>query len=148
MSLLKSYGDIFRLIDETARAPSAHPNRNRRTFSPSFDVHETDKAYILEGELPGLSNKSNVSIEFTDPQTLLVRGKLEHHREESSPEGGAGTEKTRYWVSERTTGEFQRSFSFPSYVDLDNVSATLEHGLLKVNVPKKESQVAKRIEIA
>ncbi|CUS11855.1 unnamed protein product [Tuber aestivum] len=169
MSLLRQYSDIFSLLDETART-SQHSNR-RGTFSPSFDVHETEKAYILEGELPGLHDKSNLSIEFTDPQTLLVRGKTERmHRESSDGDESTVTKKDkevqredkgsteeekkdkdskpRYWVSERTVGEFQRSFSFPSYVDVDAVKASLTHGILKIVVPKKQSQIAKRIEIS
>jgi HSP20 family molecular chaperone IbpA len=148
-----------------------HRINRRGAFSPSFDVHETEQAYILEGELPGVHDKSNLSIEFTDPQTLLVRGKTERlHQEpleeneptvtkkdkkEGQQEGGEGSteeqdkdSKPRYWVSERTVGEFQRSFSFPSYVDMDAVKASLAHGILKVVVPKKQSQVAKRIEIS
>ncbi|PWW76929.1 HSP20-like chaperone, partial [Tuber magnatum] len=116
-------------------------------------------------------DKSNLSIEFTDPQTLLVRGKTERTHQESSDdnepttaqeeghkegqqEGKGGTEKKdkdskpRYWVSERTVGEFQRSFSFPSYVDVDAVKASLAHGILKIVVPKKQSQIAKRIDIS
>ncbi|KAG0642265.1 HSP20-like chaperone [Tuber brumale] len=168
MSLLRQYSDIFSLLDETSRVPQ---RTNRRgAFSPSFDVHETEQSYILEGELPGLHDKSNLSIEFTDPQTLLVRGKTERSHQESSDgnepavtkkdkkegqqEAKGGTEekdkdsRPRYWVSERAVGEFQRSFSFPSYVDMDAVKASLAHGILKIVVPKKQSQIAKRIEIS
>lgn len=158
MSLLRQYSDVFSLLDETARG-THHTNR-RGAFSPSFDVHETEQAYVLEGEFPGLHDKSSLNIEFTDPQTLLVRGKTERVHHESS--GGTestvtkkdakGTEekdsKPRYWVSERTVGEFQRSFSFPSYVDVDAVKASLAHGILKIVVPKKQSQIAKKIEIS
>jgi HSP20 family molecular chaperone IbpA len=40
-------------------------------------VRETEQTYILEGELPGLNDKNNVEIEFTDHQTLLVKGRIE-----------------------------------------------------------------------
>lgn len=165
MSLLRQYSDVFSLLDETARG-SRHTNR-RGAFSPSFDVHETEQAYVLEGEFPGLHDKSSLNIEFTDPQTLLVRGKTERVHHESSDdtestvakkdakESKSDTEdkkekdsKPRYWVSERTVGEFQRSFSFPSYVDVDAVKASLAHGILKIVVPKKQSQIAKKIEIS
>ncbi|PUU76516.1 HSP20-like chaperone [Tuber borchii] len=164
MSLLRQYSDVFSLLDETARG--VHHTNRRGAFSPSFDVHETEQAYVLEGEFPGLHDKSSLNIEFTDPQTLLVRGKTERTHQESSDgtesavtkkvakEGKSDTEdkekdsKPRYWVSERTVGEFQRSFSFPSYVDVDAVKASLAHGILKIVVPKKQSQIAKRIEIS
>lgn len=155
-----------------------------RAFSPNFDVHETPKEYVLEGELPGLEDKKkNLSIEFSDNNTLVVRGRIEKTYTQGTPpgkqlegaqmrgaitEGGEKKEKekekdkaedgkaeqkhhddeqVKYWVSERTVGSFQRSFSFPGEVDQDNVKATLEHGVLKIVVPKKEKRTAKKIDI-
>ena len=45
-------------------------------------------------------------------------------------------EKYRYWVSERTTGQFERRFKFPGQVDQEAVKASLKHGILSVVVPK------------
>ncbi|KAL7267658.1 hypothetical protein RUND412_009746 [Rhizina undulata] len=171
--------DFFRLLEESSAVPTAAFNTHRRAFSPNFDVHETAHAYILEGELPGIEDKSKINIEFTDPQTLLVRGKIEKsysrsyddkNPEEKKVEAGAKNETTevittgtteaavqnaegsgagtKYWVSERKVGEFQRSFSFPRSIDIDAVKASLEHGILKIVVPKKEEQSkGRRIEI-
>ncbi|KAL7274788.1 hypothetical protein RUND412_002287 [Rhizina undulata] len=174
--------DFFHLLDELSTVPTAATNTHRRAFSPNFDIHETAHAYILEGELPGIEDKSKINIKFTDAQTLLVRGKIErsynHTSEGDGPEQkkvevtaearnksqevtttAAGTtetavlktegsgEGTRYWVSERTVGEFQRSFSFPGSIDIDEVKASLELGILKVVVPKKEHAKGRRIEI-
>ena len=47
------------------------------------------------------------------------------------------TEPT-YWMSERSVGEFKRSFSFPQRVDQDNVKASLKNGILSIVVPKLE----------
>jgi HSP20 family molecular chaperone IbpA len=157
---------------------------NIRAFSPNFDVHETPKEYILEGELPGLEDKKkNLSIEFTDTNTLVVRGKIERSFQSGTPpkgiegatmkgaitsegekeqqnkdpkevnvekkrkEAGDEDDSVKYWVSERTVGSFQRSFSFPGEINQDNVKATLENGILKIVVPKKEKRGTKRIEI-
>lgn len=168
----------------------------RRAFSPKFDVHETDKAYVLEGDLPGLE-KSNLSIEFTDPVTLLIKGRIEKSYTSTTPsespavekpstpkpesrsssptrslnptvedekeEGSSSTpvvsteapaKKTvekkefrpRQWVSERTVGAFQRTFTFPTGIDQDAVTAGLEHGVLRIEVPKR-APVTRRIEI-
>lgn len=50
----------------------------------------------------------------------------------------AGEEGARhnYWVSERSVGEFHRTFSFPSRVDSEGVKAKLKNGILSVTVPK------------
>lgn len=60
--------------------------------------------------------------------------------------GGAGGGH-RYWVSERSVGEFQRTFNFPTRVDQEGVSALLREGILSVKVPKAGAQAAKKIPI-
>ncbi|TGZ80026.1 heat shock protein 30 [Ascodesmis nigricans] len=182
--------DLFRLFDELASFPldaastttSSSSTTSRRAFTPNFDVHETKDSFILEGELPGLSDKSNnLSLEFTDNNTLLIHGKIERSQTRYTDEDGkvktiegseevktitAATEdgektegkkveeaekkmenKPRYWVSERSIGEFSRSFSFPGLVDVEKVTASLEHGILKVVVPKKGKPAARKIAI-
>lgn len=46
------------------------------TFTPRFDVRETANAYVLHGDLAGLQ-RDNVRVEFVDPQTLVLRGRVE-----------------------------------------------------------------------
>lgn len=52
-----------------------------------------------------------------------------------------------YWVSERTSGSFTRSFSFPARVDQDSVKASLKNGILKVTVPKAKAAESRKINI-
>lgn len=177
--------DILRMLDgfENTGSDSSHGGnytRSRRAFSPNFDVHETEHTYVLEGELPGLDDKKNVNLEFTDDKTLMVSGRIERSWSSGTPppkavEGASeqkkigGGEKTeenakdqadsaekkeqqksdvKYWVSERSVGEFSRSFSFPGNVDIDKVKASLEHGVLKIIVPKMEKKGGRRIELS
>lgn len=60
---------------------------------------------------------------------------------------GQAENRPKYWVSERSVGEFSRSFSFPGPVDIDRVKASLEHGILKVIVPKREKKQGRRIQV-
>ena len=184
-----SPADILRMIGElensaSGRSGGTQPSSgsgNVRAFSPNFDVYETEHEHVLEGELPGLSDKKNVSIEFTDDKTILVHGHIERSRtayrdsegnvttktieqgeEQKKVEGGSetkdkGKEKEekdkegglKYWVSERSVGEFWRSFSFPTSVDIDRVKASLDNGILKVVVPKLEKEAGgRRIEVS
>ena len=53
----------------------------RQLAAPRFDVRERNAAFELQGELPGL-RQADVTIEFIDPHTLVIRGKVE--REEIS----------------------------------------------------------------
>jgi len=167
-----------------------------KTFSPKFDVRELPEAYELHGELPGIEQK-DVEIEFTDPQTLTIRGRTERsyssgtppsHLVEGQKTGGAITEggehsqnshkatvedenesqakksdtqvvaqdqkeqqqpkeQAKFWVSERSVGEFARSFSFPSRVDQDAVKASMKNGILSVLVPKAKKHESRKIAI-
>ena len=53
----------------------------------------------------------------------------------------------KYWISERSVGEFERRFSFPGRVDQDAVKASLKNGILSVVVPKIVAREARRIQI-
>ncbi|KAL1962224.1 hypothetical protein VTN77DRAFT_9880 [Rasamsonia byssochlamydoides] len=151
------FSSLFRLLDDYTDHITRRlgPEVGRvRTFAPRFDVRETDDAYHLDGELPGIDQK-DITIEFTEPQTLVVRGRTERNYE--TGQAGAGGETTaveqkdqdrdRYWVSERSIGEFSRTFSFPAAVDQDDVKASLKNGILSITVPKAAAPATKRITI-
>jgi HSP20 family molecular chaperone IbpA len=53
----------------------------------------------------------------------------------------------KYWVSERSVGEFARTISFPKQVDQENVKAGLKNGILSIIVPKAVAPQSKRINI-
>ncbi|KAK3671816.1 hypothetical protein LTR78_008361 [Recurvomyces mirabilis] len=85
------FAPMFRLMDDYANhvmtstsgreggfAPLA---QGLSKFQPKFDVKETSDSYELHGELPGVEQE-NISVEFTDAQTLTVRGQTETVREE------------------------------------------------------------------
>ena len=53
----------------------------------------------------------------------------------------------KYWVNERSVGEFERIFTFPGRVDQEAVKASLKNGILSVVVPKVVATEARRINI-
>jgi HSP20 family protein len=53
----------------------------------------------------------------------------------------------KYWVTERSVGEFHRSFSFPTRVDQDGVKAGLKDGILSIVVPKAQAPKPRKINI-
>jgi HSP20 family protein len=55
--------------------------------------------------------------------------------------------KAKYWVSERSVGEFARSFTFPVRVDQDGVKASMKNGVLSLTVPKAKKSEARKIQI-
>jgi len=181
------FGPFFNLFNDTFNELQKISTNADRTFSPRFDVKESKEAYTLEGELPGIDQK-DIAIEFSDEQTLTIKGRTESYNEtgerprieapeaEEAPDAKATPDakddqsktseskevaqqttsavtkaeepKHTYWVSERSVGEFSRSFSFPSRVDHENIKASLKNGILSVVVPKKAKPTrSKRISI-
>lgn len=55
--------------------------------------------------------------------------------------------KPKYWISERSVGEFHRSFAFPARVDQDGVKASLKNGILSIVVPKAQAPQKRKINI-
>ncbi|OAX79033.1 hypothetical protein ACJ72_06651 [Emergomyces africanus] len=178
------FAPLFRLLDDYESHRSgveSNSSGGMRTFAPRFDVRETKDGYHLDGELPGISQK-DIDIEFTDSQTLVIKGHSERQYTASSGGNTHGGKKPRqptvedeqattsttavtrtggksqevgahapegikYWVSERSVGEFSRTFSFPTRVDQDGVKASLKDGILSVMVPKAVAPASKKISI-
>jgi len=170
MALFPRVGDfspLFRLLDDYDSHRSTRGDTSIRGFAPRFDVRESKDAYHLDGELPGL-DQNQIDIEFSDPQTIVVKGRVEREYQSPSAPAPAEAENTgdssaavqkipdnkqiskekaghRFWVSERSVGEFHRTFTFPTRVDQDNVKANLKNGVLAITVPKATAPTAKKI---
>ncbi|KAK9646501.1 hypothetical protein HCH54_005241 [Aspergillus fumigatus] len=107
---------------------------------PRFDVRETKDSYRLDGDLPGV-DKKNVEVEFSDDNTLTIKGHSERESTSENPEQS-------WWYSERSVGDFRRSFTFPHPVDREHIDATLKDGVLSINVPKAgDATINKRIDV-
>lgn len=139
-----------------------HVGGHNPRWQPKFDLFETLDAYELYGELPGMTGEK-VSVEFAESQTLLVHGTagrahtanidnaaLKHdvdlgaeaRKGETSQGGGR-----RCWLRERNTGEFSRSFHFPSQIDQEAVKADLKDGILTIILPKCAKKEARRVPV-
>lgn len=112
------------------------PTTQRAGWVPAVDLEETDEAFVVEAELPGLK-KDDVEVTFIDGMlTLSGERKFEEEKEEKN-----------YRRLERRYGSFSRSFNLGRQVDGDNVKAAFKEGMLSVTVPKKEAIKPRSIEI-
>jgi HSP20 family protein len=109
-----------------------------RATMPAVDLVESDKAYEITAELPGMDNK-NIDIKVTDGR-LTIKGEKQEEKEEK---------KKDYYLHERRFGSFERSFDLPESVDAEKIEASFKKGVLTVTLPKKaEAQKpAKKIEV-
>jgi HSP20 family protein len=93
--------------------------------APAVDIVDTDKAYEIIAELPGM-DESNIDVKLSDG-TLTIKGEKRDEMEEK---------KKDYYLSERRYGSFQRSFGIPDGVDADRIEANFKNGVLTVTLPK------------
>ena len=106
------------------------------TTMPSMDISETDKVIEITAELPGLEKK-DVELNVTD-NLLTIRGEKKNEREENNKD---------YHLVERSYGSFSRSVELPSGVKVEDITAEIANGVLKVKVQKPLPKQAKHIEI-
>lgn len=104
-------------------------------FTPLADVEETDEAYLVEIELPGVK-REDVSVEVAG-RRLTVSG-------ERKERARVGILRRRT----RTVGQFHYEVVLPGDVDEDGVSASMDEGVLTVRVPKPASERPRRIKIS
>ena len=104
-------------------------------FTPRADLEETDDAYLVEIELPGVE-RDDVSLEVSE-RRLTVSGKRKER-------AGVGIPRRRT----RTVGRFHYEVMLPGDVEEDDVSASMEEGVLTVRLPKPASHRFRRIAIS
>ena len=103
-------------------------------WSPLVDIEETDEAYVVEAELPGVK-RSDVNIELAGNE-LMISGEIKERERK-----GALRRRTR------RTGRFEYRVRLPEQVDDQKVDAKLADGVLIVRVPKSERAQRRKIEI-
>jgi HSP20 family protein len=111
---------------------------NGGTITPRADFSESEKAYELIAELPGIDEK-DIEVNLAN-EILTVRGKRESRREEKD-------EKRRRYLSELSYGTFERAFRVPDDVDQSKIEAKFEKGVLTVTLPKIPTVAAKQRKI-
>lgn len=108
--------------------------------APSFkvDVSEDEEAIYIDADMPGMK-KEEVKISM-DEDVLTISAERTHEEEQK---------KKDYHRVERSYGSMSRSFSLGENVDLENVDAKYDNGVLHIVMPKKEptEKKAKEIEV-
>ena len=130
--------DPFRELDDfydhVARVWEAGRGDALGRWVPLADLEETDDAYVVELELPGLASE-DVDVQVDD-RVLTVSGEIQ--------------EKKRTGILHRRTrkvGRFHYTVTLPGEVDDEHVEASLQKGVLTVRVPKSALTRRRRIQI-
>lgn len=100
---------------------------------PDLDVHENDKSFTIEVELPGVEEK-DVTVSVNNGY-LTVKGEKKTERE---------VNKDNYHLAERSFGSFERSLRLPESLDDSKIEANFTKGILKITAPKRADAKAER----
>ena len=106
------------------------------SFAPAVDVYENSEKVVLKLDVPGIKEE-DVDVRVEN-QTLTVRGERKLEAEEK---------QENFHRIERSYGSFFRSFSLPNTVDTENVAASYNAGVLKLELKKKASAQPRQIKI-
>jgi HSP20 family protein len=99
------------------------------SLSMPLEMKDKKDTYEVKAELPGVK-KEDLDIDLND-HYLTIRAKKFEEKEEN---------EDSYKKSEFNYGEFSRSVYLPQEVDVEKIDAKLEHGILKLNIPKVEKE--------
>lgn len=93
--------------------------------APAVDIAETDKAYEIVAELPGI-DEDDIEVKLANGG-LTIKGTKQDEKEEK---------KKNYYLHEHHFGAFERYFAMPEGVDRDKIEASFKKGVLTVTLPK------------
>jgi HSP20 family protein len=105
-------------------------------FAPSVDALETDDAYVLTCDLPG--------VRASDLEAKVSGNHLVVSGERAQAQVG---QTDTYCFAERAYGPFERIFELPEEVDADHIQADLKDGVLTVRLPKIVETPRRRIPV-
>lgn len=120
-----------------ARTESSRELLAMADWAPNVDITETDTAYLVKGEIPGV-NKEDVKVNIEDGM-LIMSGERKQEKEEKGK---------KFHRIERSYGSFMRSFRLPDNVDESAVKAEFKDGMLNVTLPKSAQVKAKAINVS
>lgn len=112
-------------------------------WRPAIEVKQNKENYIIKVQLPGI-NKDDIEIEI-DNDFMTITAEIQEEKEEKQED----EKNARFHTSEFRYGKYQRTISFDQPVKGDLAEAKYKNGVLKIIVPKQntEDSKPKKIEI-
>ncbi len=106
-------------------------------WAPSVDISETDAAYLVKAEIPGVK-KEDVKVTIQDGM-LTIQGERRQEKDEKGK---------KFHRVERCYGSFMRSFRVPDDADENKVKAEFKDGMLNVELAKSEKAKPRQINVS
>jgi HSP20 family protein len=105
-------------------------------WNPVADIYDNEDHLVIKAELPGV-DKKDIVVDVKEG-VLTLKGERSYDNE---------VKEDKYYRKERTFGRFERSFTLPVNVEAEKIKADFKDGILKIEIPKPETQKPKKITI-
>jgi HSP20 family protein len=128
--------DVERLFDRMWMEFGSTLSSGVTTLGPSLDIFETDETVIVRVELPGV-DPEDVEISVTD-RTLRLSGEKKGERVRTG---------ARFHRVERRFGSFSRTVQLPCEIEVDEINAIYEKGVLMIVLPKCRDRIKKGVKL-
>jgi len=129
---LEPFGDVDTLFNRLMPSNFARlalaGNGKKLDWSPSADISETDKEYVIRAELPAVK-KEDVQVIY-DEGVITIKGERKQQKDEKNE---------KFHRVESFYGSFERSFSLPENANADAIRCESKDGILTVHIPKSET---------
>ena len=133
---IRVFGDVDNIMNGFFRAPMT-PNLDTSVRLPAIDISETDLAYLVKTDLPGM-RKQDLNITIDDG---ILTINAEHLEKEDEKKNG------RLIRQERNYGKFCRRLRIGTDVDDKKVTAKYQEGVLSLTLPKEETARPHRVKV-
>lgn len=133
----RGFERMARRMNELYKTLAPEFNFEGSTFKPRVDIFEDDKNVYVQAELSGIK-KEDIKVTVNDDNVLTISGEKKYEKKSE-------TEATLR--TERSYGQFMRSFILPDNLDKNTITAKFENGVLNLSIPKIEPPAPKEIEI-
>lgn len=131
------FNDFNRLFESTGTQTDL--------WAPRLDVAETDEAFLIRAELPGIEPDS---IDVTVEENVLSISGIRTFDAATSEDDAEEPAPIRYRRREIREGGFARKIRLAGDVDVDAVSATSSNGILEITVPKQPVELPRKVTVA
>jgi HSP20 family protein len=128
------YRDPFSMARDLLSWDPFFTGRQATAFAPAFEVKETNEAFVVKADLPGVVESELDIAVHNNILTVAGRRQAEERKEGES-----------YALYERQFGSFSRAFSLPDTADGERIEAKLDNGVLTLSIAKKVEAKPRKI---
>jgi len=139
---LNSIEEEFKIIEASPKGSKKIKISSKKEISSyeegrlAVDVYQTEKEIVIIAPIAGVEPE-DIDLSLNGDM-ITIKGKREMKPKEN---------ETDYLCQECFWGNFSRTIILPCEINSEKVKASLKNGILKISLPKKETEKAKKIKI-